>query len=97
MGTFWNADFTCDWSLAWTFAFDDWLFYQGWMHRPTSVKTRFRWDLVSRDLVNGGMLTVIIVISFLSIMSLLDFFRVKWVREMARNEGGNLQEGNGGG
>jgi hypothetical protein len=33
------------------------------------------------------------VISFLSIMSLLDFFRVKWVREMARNqEGGNRGE-----
>lgn len=59
--------------------------YQGWMHRPSSIKTRFRWDLVPRDLVNGGILTVIIVISFLSIMSLLDFFRVKWVREMARN------------
>lgn len=63
--------------------------YQAWMHRPLSVKTRFEWGLVPGDIVNGGILTIIIIISFLSLMSLLDFFRVKWVREGVGNRGEN--------
>ena len=54
--------------------------YQGWMYRPSSIKARFTWDLVPGDLVNGAMLTLIIIVIFLSLLSLFDFFRLKWGR-----------------
>jgi len=67
--------------------------YQGWMHRPSSVRSRMEWELLPGDLVNGGILTVTIIIGFLSLMSLGDFFRFNWRRD-GNNENGN---GNGNG
>ena len=52
--------------------------YQGWMHRPSSVIGRMTWNMMGSDLVNGCLLTVINVVGFLSIMSLIDFFRLQW-------------------
>lgn len=54
--------------------------YQAWMYRPSSVTARISMELIPGDLVNGGILTVVIIISFLSLMSLFDFFRLKWAR-----------------
>ncbi len=56
--------------------------YQCWMHRPASIDTRWELALVPGDLVNGAILTVTIIISFLSLMSLGEFFRFNWHRGM---------------
>lgn len=69
--------------------------YQGWMHRPASIKTRFEWELLPGDLVNGAILTVTIIISFLSLMSLGDFFRFNWQRDVVGDEDGNENEAGG--
>ncbi len=55
--------------------------YQGWMYRPKSISSRLSLDLLTGDLVNGGILTVIIILSFLSLMSLADFLRFQWKRD----------------
>ena len=63
--------------------------YQAWMYRPSSVTARITMELIPGDLVNGGILTVVIIISFLSLMSLFDFFRLKWAKvvEYGNNTG----------
>jgi len=55
--------------------------YQGWMYRPKSISSRLDKDLLADDLVNGAILTVTIILSFLSLMSLGDFLRFNWQRE----------------
>jgi len=50
--------------------------YQGWIHGPSSVVSRWKWELVTTDMVAGGIVAGSIIISFLSLMSLADVLRV---------------------
>ena len=52
--------------------------YHGWMHRPSSVLTRWSKELIPGDIVSGAIIVAIIIISFLSLMSFADFLRVHW-------------------
>jgi len=49
--------------------------YHGWIHRPSSILTRWRWHLVVGDTVSGAVIAAVIVVSFLSMMSFADFLR----------------------
>jgi hypothetical protein len=60
--------------------------YHGWMHRPSSVVTRWKWDLVPADIVSGAVVAAIIIISFLSLMSFADFLRVHWQQPLRRGD-----------
>ena len=64
--------------------------YHGWMHRPSSVPTRMKRDLIPSDIVSGAIIAAIIIISFLSLMSFADFLRVHWQQGPNNN---NRQEG----
>lgn len=61
------------------------------MHRPSSIVTRFRSQhLIPGDIVSGAIIAALVIISFLSIMSFVDFLRVHWqqpeeVRQQRRN------------
>jgi hypothetical protein len=66
--------------------------YQGWMHRPASIEARLKWDLLPGDLVNGAILTITIILSFLSLMSLGDFFRFNWQRDLLGDGDGDQHE-----
>jgi hypothetical protein len=65
--------------------------YHGWMHRPSSILTRYSTeeeegrqpqlppkDLIASDIVSGGIIAAFVIIGFLSIMSFADFLRVHW-------------------
>ena len=52
--------------------------YEGWLHRPSSIKLRWEWTLMKTDVVSGLIITLVIIISFLSLMSLADFLRFQW-------------------
>ena len=52
--------------------------YQGWFHSPKSVASRWQTDLLLRDGVSGAIVAAIVVVSFLSLMSLADFMRFQW-------------------
>lgn len=52
--------------------------YHGWMHRPSSILTRWSRELIPGDIVSGAIIVAIIIISFLSMMSFADFLRVHW-------------------
>ena len=52
--------------------------YQGWMYYPSSIKTRLERKLIISDIVSGLMITGTIVLSFLSLMSLIEHFRFNW-------------------
>ncbi|EED93082.1 predicted protein [Thalassiosira pseudonana CCMP1335] len=65
--------------------------YHGWMVKIRGVGERWEdWDLVKRDVVGGVVIALIVVVSFLSLMSLAEFLRFQW-----GGEGGG--EGVGGG
>lgn len=71
--------------------------YQGWMHRPSSIHERINMDMIGNDVVQGGLLTLAIVVGFLSIMSLVDFFRSKWdkiivLKHQGQEEQDDLEE-----
>lgn len=51
--------------------------YHGWMIRPSSIPTRWKYMLLS-DIVSGAVMASIIIVSFLSLMSFADFLRVHW-------------------
>lgn len=48
------------------------------MHRPVRIKDRWEWELIKRDTVGGGVIAIVIVVSFLSLMSFAEFLRFHW-------------------
>lgn len=54
--------------------------YHGWIHRPSSIPTRLKRELIASDIVSGVIIAAVIIISFLSLMSFADFLRVHWQR-----------------
>jgi E3 ubiquitin-protein ligase MARCH6 len=70
--------------------------YHGWMHRPSSVLTRWKRELIPSDIVSGAIVAAIIIISFLSLMSFADFLRVHWQQQADRlgEENGEQQRRN---
>eukprot|EP00581_Thalassiosira_minuscula_P013446 CAMPEP_0183718392 /NCGR_PEP_ID=MMETSP0737-20130205/11661_1 /TAXON_ID=385413 /ORGANISM="Thalassiosira miniscula, Strain CCMP1093" /LENGTH=1283 /DNA_ID=CAMNT_0025947941 /DNA_START=66 /DNA_END=3914 /DNA_ORIENTATION=- len=65
--------------------------YHGWMHRPSEIATRWSWDLAKRDTVGGAVIAIIIIVSFLSLMSFAEFLRFQWGGQAAAAE----RRGNG--
>lgn len=61
--------------------------YHGWMHRPSSILSRLKWELVPGDLVSGIVIATFIIVTFLSFMSFADFLRFNWQQEN-NNRGG---------
>jgi hypothetical protein len=52
--------------------------YHGWMIRPSSILTRWKYELILSDIVSGAVTSSVIIISFLSLLSFADFLRVHW-------------------
>lgn len=52
--------------------------YYGWLHHPSSVMSRWKYELVAGDAVSGAIIACIIIVSFLSLMSFADFLRFHW-------------------
>lgn len=53
--------------------------YHGWMYRPSAIVSRWNsWELVKRDIVGGVVIALLIVVSFLSLMSFAEFLRFQW-------------------
>ena len=79
--------------------------YHGWMHRPSSVLTRWKRDTIPSDIVSGAIIAAVVIISFLSLMSFADFLRVHWQQGPRRRPGlgeeeeaevgGNAEDENG--
>lgn len=64
--------------------------YQGWMHKPSSVASRLRWDLITTDAISGAVIAAVIIVSFLSLMSFVDFLRVHWDPQGAGMNNNNI-------
>eukprot|EP00562_Extubocellulus_spinifer_P003665 CAMPEP_0178537610 /NCGR_PEP_ID=MMETSP0696-20121128/36682_1 /TAXON_ID=265572 /ORGANISM="Extubocellulus spinifer, Strain CCMP396" /LENGTH=1644 /DNA_ID=CAMNT_0020169851 /DNA_START=16 /DNA_END=4953 /DNA_ORIENTATION=- len=45
---------------------------------PGSIRGRWDWDLIAPDGVAGAVVAAVVVVSFLSLMSLADFMRFQW-------------------
>ncbi len=58
--------------------------YHGWMHRPSSIPSRWKLGLVPGDIVSGGVVAGVIIVSFLSLMSFVDFLRLHGQQHDAR-------------
>ena len=72
--------------------------YHGWMHRPSSVLTRWKRDTIPSDIVSGAIIAAVVIISFLSLMSFADFLRVHWQQGPRRRPGlGEEEEVDGNG
>ena len=52
--------------------------YHGWMYRPSAITSRWSWELAKTDTVGGAVIAIIIVVSFLSLMSFAEFLRFQW-------------------
>lgn len=67
-------------------------FYYGWLHHPSTVMSRWKYELVVGDAISGAIITSIIILSFLSLMSFADFLRVHWeqLHEQQRLDGPNV-------
>lgn len=68
--------------------------YHGWMHRPSSILTRWSRDLIPGDIVSGAIVAGIVIISFLSLMSFADFLRVQWQHPERAEEAQRRRNGN---
>lgn len=55
-------------------------FYYGWLHHPSTITSRWKYDLVVGDAISGAIITSIIIVSFLSLMSFADFLRQHWAQ-----------------
>lgn len=66
--------------------------YHGWIHRPSSVLTRWKKEIIPSDIVSGAIIAAIVIISFLSLMSFADFLRVHWQQEPRRRHDIGEQE-----
>jgi len=67
--------------------------YQGWMHRPSSISSRFKWNLLLVDTISGAVIAGTIIVSFLSLMSFADFLRLQW-RNNGQENGENIDDQN---
>lgn len=52
--------------------------YYGWIHGPSSLSSRWRWNILVKDTMSGAVVVGVIIISFLSLMSFVDFLRFRW-------------------
>eukprot|EP00986_Skeletonema_menzelii_P002841 scaffold833_cov145-Skeletonema_menzelii.AAC.1 len=52
--------------------------YHGWMRKVSSISDRWTWELAKRDVVSGVVIAIIVVVSFLSLMSFAEFLRFEW-------------------
>lgn len=53
--------------------------YHGWMVKPSAISDRWTsWDQVKNDTVGGAVIAIVIVVSFLSLMSFAEFLRIQW-------------------
>ncbi|GFH56482.1 hypothetical protein CTEN210_12958 [Chaetoceros tenuissimus] len=66
--------------------------YQGWTHRPRTISSRLTLEKLPMDLVHGAILTITIIVAFLSLMSLFDFFRIKYPSYKEKLESGVVDE-----
>jgi hypothetical protein len=48
------------------------------MIRPSSILTRWKYELILSDVISGAVTASVIIISFLSMLSFADFLRVHW-------------------
>ena len=61
--------------------------YQAWMHKPSFVMERMQWNLVPTDLVSGMVVIACVILSFLSLISFVDFLREEWQQNGLRQGG----------
>jgi len=66
--------------------------YEGWMHKPSSIRSRWETELLLSDAVSGLVVTAIVIIGFLCLMSLADFFRFYWQEDRAAQLDGDELE-----
>ena len=52
--------------------------YHGWMRKVSAISDRWTWELAKKDVVSGIVIAIIVVVSFLSIMSFAEFLRFEW-------------------
>lgn len=87
--------------------------YHGWMRKISAISDRWTWELAKRDVVSGVVIAIIVVVSFLSLMSFAEFLRFEWAgpdqdgaanpagggggRRRNRNRGNNRGGGGAGG
>lgn len=73
--------------------------YHGWMNKISAISDRWTWELVKRDIVSGAVIAVIVVVSFLSLMSFAEFLRFEWAGpdQDGAAEGAAAPAGRGGG
>lgn len=48
------------------------------MNKPSAISSRLSWELAKTDTVGGAVIAIIIVVSFLSLMSFAEFLRFQW-------------------
>ena len=64
------------------------------MYRPSAIVSRWSsWELAKRDTVGGAVIAIIIVVSFLSLMSFAEFLRFQWGGANADNQQQQRQRG----
>jgi len=61
--------------------------YHGWMIRPSAVAGRWGREQLGKDAACGAVMAIMIVVSFLSLMSFAEFLRFQWGG--VRNDGNN--------
>ena len=61
--------------------------YHGWMIRPSAVANRWGREHFGKDAACGAVMAIMIVVSFLSLMSFAEFLRFQWGG--VRNNGNN--------
>ena len=57
--------------------------YHGWIRSPAAVRQRWDRNLLAADGAAGAVLAAVVVIGFLSLMSLADFLRFNWAPDRA--------------
>ena len=63
------------------------------MYRPSAIADRLGdWELAKRDTVGGAIIAIIIVVSFLSLMSFAEFLRFQWGGAGAQQGGDGQQQ-----
>lgn len=62
------------------------------MYRPSAVVKRWTWELAKRDTVGGAIIAIVIVVSFLSLMSFAEFLRFQWGGLAGGGAGGGAQQ-----
>lgn len=71
--------------------------YHGWMRKVSAISARWTWELVKKDVVSGVVIAIIVVVSFLSLMSFAEFLRFEWVGPDQDGAAANNPAGGGGG